>query len=404
MQIKLNSTGAVLLLASLLLVACSRPAPPEDPIRAVRTMTVEVGSFESSLEFAGDVRARVESRLGFRVAGKIVQRPVEVGQRVKAGKLLAQLDPQDYKLAAEAARSQVSMAATNRNQALAEFNRYKELKDQNFISGVELERRETAWKSAEAQLEQAQSQLSSLRNQAAYTNLMSDLSGVVLSVEAEPGQVVAAGSPIVRIANDGPRDVVFVVPEDRVAMIKVGSAVKVRAWTKGAQLTGRVREVAASADPVTRTFQVKVALGSADALPLGTTVYVQPDALSLTGAPVIKIPTSALKKDGQTAAVWLVDKASMTVRTQPVQLATADGNEIVIAGGLEPGMVLVTAGVHVLSEGQKVSFYQEKPAAQSSTSGATVTSAVPAASAAAAPSVPQPVAPPKAEVAASAGK
>ena len=404
MQIKLNPTGAVLLLASMLLVACSRPAPPEDPIRAVRTMTVEVGSFESSLEFAGDVRARVESRLGFRVAGKIVQRPVEVGQRVKAGKLLAQLDPQDYRLAAEAARSQVSMAATSRNQALAEFTRFKELKDQNFISGVELERRESALKSAEAQLEQAQSQLSSLRNQAAYTNLMADVSGVVLSVDAEPGQVVAAGSPIVRIANDGPRDAVFVVPEDRVAMIKVGSAVKVRAWTKGTQLSGRVREIAASADPVTRTFQVKVALNSADALPLGTTVYVQPDALSHTGAPVIKIPTSALKKDGQTAAVWLVDKASMTVRTQPVQLATADGNEIVIAGGLAPGMVLVTAGVHVLSEGQKVTLYQERVAAQSSTSGTTVTSPVPVASAAAAPSAPVPVASPKADAAASAGK
>ena len=126
--------------------------------------------------------------------------------------------------------------------------------------------------------------------------------------------------------------------------------------------------------------------------------------MSHTGAPVIKIPTSALKKDGQTAAVWLVDKASMTVRTQPVQLATADGNEIVIAGGLAPGMVLVTAGVHVLSEGQKVTLYQERVAAQSSTSGTTVTSSVPVASAAAAPSAPVPVASPKADAAASAGK
>ncbi|CAM8626596.1 RND efflux pump, membrane fusion protein [Comamonadaceae bacterium] len=149
------------LLSALLLAACSKPAPPEEPVRAVKLMTVGAGSIQSSLEFSADVRARVESRLGFRVGGKVVLRAVDLGQTVKAGQVIAQLDPQDYKLAADAARAQVAAAQTNRDLAAADYKRYKELRDQNFISGAELERRDTALKAAQAQLEQAQAQLNS---------------------------------------------------------------------------------------------------------------------------------------------------------------------------------------------------------------------------------------------------
>lgn len=355
------------LLASFSAVAvmsgCTKPLPTEEPIRAVKVLTVAVDSIQSGAEFAGEVRARVESRLGFRVAGKIVQRPVEVGQRVKAGQLLAQLDVQDYRLAAEGAKAQVTAAATNRNLAEADYKRFKELKDQNFISGAELERRDATLKAAQAQLEQAQAQLAGQRNQAAYTSLLADVSGVVTAVEAEAGQVVAAGTPVVRIAQDGARDVVFAVPEDRVAVIKPGTSVDVRSWTAGANRKGVVREVAASADPVTRTYQVKVSLDVKDAnaaLPLGATVYVIPEVFSRAGIPVIKLPTSALKQDGNTTAVWVLDKASMTVKSQPVEIATADGNDAIIASGLAPGMLVVAAGVHVLQAGQKVTLYKEK--------------------------------------------
>ena len=133
---------------SLFLAACSKPAVQEEPIRAVKVFTVGISDFDASSEFAGEVRARVESRLGFRVAGKMVKRQVELGQRVKAGQVLAQLDAQDYKLAADAARAQLAAAATNRDLAAADFKRYKDLKDQNYISGAELERRETALKAA----------------------------------------------------------------------------------------------------------------------------------------------------------------------------------------------------------------------------------------------------------------
>ena len=362
MPIQSFPTGAMLIAAALVLSACSKPAPPEETIRAVKVVTVGVDSMHSGSEFSGDVRARTESRLGFRVGGKMVRRQAELGQRVKTGDVLAQLDPQDLKLASEASRAQVAAAVTNRDLAAADFKRFKELREQNFISGAELERREAALKAAQAQVDQAQAQASGQGNQASYANLVADVSGVVTSVDAEPGQVVAAGTPVVRIAQDGPRDVVFTVPEDKVALIKTGSAVDVQVWSTKAALKGVVREVAASADPVTRTFGVKVSLDAKETLALGTTVTVAPQALDRSGVQVIKLPTSAFHQVGKASAVWVLDTASMTVKLQPVQIATADGNEVVVAAGLQPGMLVVTAGVHVLSPGQKVTIYKEKSA------------------------------------------
>jgi membrane fusion protein, multidrug efflux system len=344
--------------ATLVLTACSPPAPLEEPVRAVKVMTIGSAGVTSSDEYAGEVRAQLESRLGFRVGGKIIKRQAELGQRVKAGQVLAQLDPQDYKLAADAARAQVAAAATNRDLAAADFKRYKTLMDQNFISGAELERRETAFKAAQAQFEQARSQLAVQGNQANYAALLADVSGVVTAVEAEPGQVVAAGAPVLRIAADGVRDVVFSVPEDKLAAIRVGAPVKIRLWAQATELPGKVREVAASSDPVTRTYPVKVSIDAKEPPALGATVYVMPQLAGGAGAAVIKLPTSALFQMGQSAAVWLLDPASMTVKPQIVELAGVDGNEVIVAAGLQPGMRVVSAGAHVLSAGQKVSIYQ----------------------------------------------
>ena len=180
-----------------------------------------------------------------------------MGQRVEAGQVLAQLDPQDYKLAADAARAQLRAAGTNRDLAAADYKRYKELKEQNFISGAELERRDATFKAAQAQFEQAQSQLALQGNQASYASLVADVSGIVTAVDAEPGQVVVAGTQVVRIAADGMRDVVFSVPEDKVTSIRPGMLVKVRGWAQVAQTAStvaKVREVSASVDPATRTY------------------------------------------------------------------------------------------------------------------------------------------------------
>lgn len=344
--------------AAVLLAACSRSAPPEEPVRAVKVLEVAGTAPSFRHEYAGEVRAQLESRLSFRVGGKLIKRQAELGQHVVAGQILAQLDPQDYRLAADAARAQVAAATTNRNLAAADYRRYQELKAQNFISGAELERRDSTLKSAQAQLQQAQSQLAVQGNQADYAVLTAAVSGVVTAIDAEPGQVVAAGAPVLRIAADGVRDVVFAVPEDKVAAIKVGAPVTLRVWAQSADLSGKVREVAASSDPVTRTYLVKVAVDAKEPPPLGATVTVTvPDAGPARIA-VIKLPTSALRQEGQTTAVWLLDKATMTLRSQPIQIATIDGNDAVVAAGLEPGMLVVSAGVHVLSAGQKVSIYK----------------------------------------------
>jgi len=375
----MNTQSSVLRLAALafvlLLAACSKPVPSEEPLRAVKVMVVAADGIHSGLEYAAEVRPRTESRLGFRVNGKLLRRMVDVGQHVSVGQPLAQLDAQDYKLSVDAAKAQLAAAVANRDLAASDFKRFKDLRDQNFISAAELERRDVALKAAQSQVDQAQAQLSAQGNQSAYTTLVADAAGVVTSADAEPGQVLAAGTPVVRIAQDGARDVVFSVPEDKVSQVKLGSDVEVHMWSGNAVYQGKVREVSASADPVTRTFAIKVGLVSADVLPLGTTVSVVPRALDRSGPAVIKLPTSALQHDGKSVAVWVLDRTSMTVRLQPIVIATADGNEVVIQTGLQPGMEVVVAGVHVLSPGQKVTVYQEK---------LTPVSAKPAASAASA--------------------
>ena len=368
MNLPISWPARLVIVACLLLQACSKPVPAEEPVRAVKVLTVGLDAMQSGAEYAGEVRSRVESRLGFRVSGKLLRRHVEMGQHVRAGELLAQLDPQDFKLAADGARAQLAAAATNRDLALADFKRYKDLREQNFISAAELERRDTALKAAQAQVDQAQAQLAGLGNQTGYANLVADVAGVVTSVDAEPGQVLAAGTPVLRIAQDGPRDVVFAVPEDKVGKLKVGSQVLVQAWAEQKNASAVVREVAASADAVTRTYTVKVGLTGSENWPLGSTVTVAPKALDRSGPSVIKLPTSALQHDGEKAAVWVLEKATMTVRLQPIAITTADGNDVVVSRGLEPGMQVVSVGAHVLNPGQKVTIYQSKQAAAAAAS------------------------------------
>jgi len=183
----------------------------------VRTVTVGVDSAGASREFAAEVRARTESRLGFRVGGKMLSRSAEVGQRVQAGQTLAQLDATDLRLGQEAAQAAVRAAQSAHDLAAAELKRYRELRDQGFISGLELERRETTLQAQQAQLEQARAQAGVQGNQARYAVLQAPAAGVVTAVEAEPGAVLAAGALVLRLAHDGPRDAVFAVPEDGIA-------------------------------------------------------------------------------------------------------------------------------------------------------------------------------------------
>jgi RND family efflux transporter MFP subunit len=352
-------------LMPLLLVACGKFAPPEEPVRAVRTQVVQAGVSAQRVEYAAEVKPRTESRLGFRVAGKLEQRWVNVGDQVKAGQPLARLDGRDLKLGQDQARASVNAATAQLELSEAEFKRYKELKDQGFISGLELERREAALKAARAQAEQAKAQNSLQTNQAGYAVLAADVSGVVTAVDAEPGAVLAAGTAVVRLALDGPRDVVFSVPEDRAGALRslMGrpGALKFRVWGNDASLKpATVREVAASADPATRTFQVKTDIGPS-LLKLGQSATI---VLEAPGAPgVVKLPIAAVFEQAGQAHVWVLDTGARTVRAQPVVVSGADGNWVVVASGLTPGQTVVTAGAHALTPGQKVRQYAE-PAGQ----------------------------------------
>lgn len=351
----------------LLLAACSRPEAAPEPIRAVKLMTIGADPVKAGQEYAGEVRARVESRLGFRVGGKLVQRPAEVGQRVQAGQLLAQLDATDLALGSQAAQAQVGAAQTQRDLAAADLKRFTDLKAQGFISQAELDRRQAALDAAEASLRQARAQGAVQGNQAGYARLLADAPGVVVGVDAEPGQVVAAGAPVVRLARDGARDVVFALPEDRLSSVRPGTTAQVRLWSsvpgaaQAQAVTGTVREVAASADPLTRTYQVKLALPADTVAPLGATAYVSLAGPG-TGAPSMRLPTSALMKASGGkggSAVWVFDPASSTVQPRTVQLAGADGNDMLVVSGLQPGELVVSAGVHVLSPGQKVTRFAD---------------------------------------------
>jgi RND family efflux transporter MFP subunit len=351
---------------AVLLAACSKPAPAPEPVRAVRTVTVGAEALTGTTDYAAEVRARTESRLGFRVGGKLVRRSVELGDTVRSGQLLAQLDPQDLKLAQEAAQAGLLAAQTSHDQALADQRRTKELFDQGFVSAAELERRDNALKAATASLSQARAQVAVQGNQTGYAQLLADVSGVVTGVDAEPGAVLGAGSPVLRIAQDGARDVVFQVPEDRVKAVRAllgrKNALTVTLWGAGADdtLPATLREFAAAADPATRTFLAKADVGRAD-VRLGQTATVRLGAAGLgtAAAPAIKLPLEAVAEQGGKTVVWLLDGASLTVKPQVVSLAAHEGRRAVVAAGLQPGQEVVAAGVHALAPGQKVKRYVE---------------------------------------------
>jgi multidrug efflux system membrane fusion protein len=346
--------------------ACSKQETHPEPVRAVRTLTVTETGGVLEREFSADIRARTESRLGFRVPGKVSRRLVELGQAVRAGQVLAQLDPQDLRLQQDAARGGLAAAEANAQQASSDLKRFTELKSQGFISDAELERRTTAQRAAEATLRQSRAQAGVQGNQASYAALTADAPGVITSVDLEPGQVVNAGLPVLTLAHDGPRDAVFSVPEDlgptvRPLVGKTG-AIKVRRWGASEWVAATVREMAAAADPATRTFLVKADVGKAPGFELGQSASVAFNT-PLKSAGGVRVPLHALAERGGQSAVWVLDPQTMTVKPQAVVTADITGNVVLISKGLAPGQEIVTAGVHALNPGQKVMRYQPAGAA-----------------------------------------
>lgn len=353
--------GALACVLLAVVAGCSPPPADEKAPRTVLVRTVPGAPDAQQVNvYTGDVRSRYETDLAFRIGGKVVERRVDVGARVKAGQVVARLDPQDVRLAANAARAEVAAAEADVALARAELERAQSLRQRNFISGSALDTRRTALEAAEARLGQARAQAATAGNQTEYATLEADHDGVVVAAPVEAGEVVTAGQPVVRVARLGEREVLIHVPESRIAALGVGEPAVVRPWSAPRrEYAGRVREIAPEADAATRSYATWISVPRADeALPLGATAsaaFASPlDAQAM-------LPLPALTRVDGREIVWIVDDAS-TVHPIEVQAGEFRHDSVVIRAGLPPGARVVVAGVHRLLEGETVRPIEESAA------------------------------------------
>ncbi len=334
------------------LAACGKgEAAPEAP-RPVLVVRPS-GAVNAVAAYAGEVRAREESPLSFRVGGKLVERKVDVGAHVAQGQVLAVLDAGDLEAQARAAQAQLAAAEADYARARADQVRYAQLAKDRLVSRSAMDTQDAAAKAAEGQVNAARANLEVARNQSAYTHLRAPAAGVIASRNAEAGQVVAAGQQVFALAADGVREVAFAVPEGAIATFKPGQQVLVELWSNpGQRWPGRVREVAPAADPASRTYAARVSVDApAGTLELGQSARIyQPDA----AASGLSVPLSAVQRSGTGTAVFVADLRSGTVKLKPVQTGPYGADRVPVRSGLAPGDWVVAAGGHLLREGQKV--------------------------------------------------
>lgn len=350
--------AAVLGLAGVL-AACGKEEAKTPEARLVNVVRVNPGSSSSEVAYSGDVRARYETNLSFRVAGKIVARNVEVGSVVRAGEILARLDPEDQKLNALGAQSQLAAAQSEYDQIKAELDRYTDLYNKEFISKADYDRRVSSFNVAQARLAQAKTQLSVTQNQTGYTTLAADHAGVVTAIQTEVGQVVASGQTVMKLARTDDKEVVISIPENRLSELNGSRDIAITLWADpGSKYKGKVREVSPSADPVTRTYAAKISVLNPDAaMKLGMTANVFLKGVQ-RGASAM-LPATALFQDNGKAAVWVVDPAASTVKLVPVEVGEYIEDRVAITSGLKQDDVVVRAGVHKLFDGEKVRVAEE---------------------------------------------
>lgn len=335
-----------------LLVACggaeevrpqARPAMVVHPLPAAELLDT----------YPGEVRARLESELAFRIGGKVAKRLVDVGDRVKAGQPLAELDPQDVRLQLEAAQAQVRAAQANLQLVRTERDRYKKLMERQLISRSQYDNAENLYRSGEARLQQIQAEFNVANNQAGYAVLRATQNGVIAKRMIEAGQVVAAGQTVFTLAAAGEREVLISLPEQGLERVKVGQPVEVELWSQaGERFPGRIRELAPSADPLSRTFAARVAFteGKVSA-ELGQSARV---FIRVAGEVPLAVPLSALTAENGAPYVWVVEpKTSKLVRT-PVRIGAYGEHSVPVLEGLSANDWVVAAGVQVLREGQWV--------------------------------------------------
>lgn len=347
-------TGLLPIYLVLILSGCEPGTEADAPeIRPVRTITAAKGDAGETVVLTGHIRADDEPAFGFRIGGRMIERPVSVGDRVKAGQVLAKLDPESELSALRAAEAALVAAQGQLNYAQSTFERQRRLLASGHTPRARFDQAHKALQNAQAQLDDAEARLEIARDRVSWTTLSADADGTVTARGAEPGEVVQAGQMIVRLARQGGRDAVFDVPAQLLRSAPSDSEITVRlADDLSVVATGRVREVAEQADPVTRTFEVKVGLNDPPpAMRLGATVT---GSVRLASEPVIAIPAGALTELNRQPAVWVVHPENLTVSLRNVELMRHDPGTVVIAQGLDAGDIIVTAGIQALHPGQKV--------------------------------------------------
>ena len=343
------------------LAACDRSETPLPGVgRPVDVISVEASKLVNNMQLSGEIQAENNVALAFRIGGRVVERPVNVGDRIEAGQLVARLDPQTEQNALSAAKAALSAARGEVNTARNAFDRQDQLMAQGFTTRPRFDQALQAKNTAESSLENAEAQVELARDRLAFTELRSSTAGVVTARRAEPGEVVQPGQTIVQLARDDGRDAVFNVPARFLEQQATDPVIRVAlADDRSVVAVGRVREVAAQADPVTRTFQVRVSLQDPpEAMRLGSTVI---GTIELRSPVVIAVPASALTRAGQSPAIWIVDPATSTVSLRNVDILRFDSDRVIVSQGLDPDDVIVTGGVQALHPGQRVAPLRSRP-------------------------------------------
>lgn len=357
MKIKQHSNKAISFctfsVLSILLAGCGKPAEPPAPPRPALVMTVQSSDASHLAAIVGEVRPRYESAQGFRIAGKIIERRVEIGNVVHKGQVLARLDAVDTNLNTQVAFADVKAAEAEYALANADLQRQRQLYAKKFISASALDSREATVKTTAARLQQAQSRAAVSGNQTKYTSLVADRDGVVTDIHAEPGQVVSAGEVVAKVADLKQLEVNVWVAESAMQGLQVGTPVVVRLWVNREKAyQGKIREIAPSADSVTRTFLVKVSiLDIDDAVKLGMTAGV---GFASAVESTTVLPTSAITELANKPAVWVVDTQSKQVHPRNVTIGSYREDGVPVNSGLNAGEQVVVAGVHMLVDGQVV--------------------------------------------------
>lgn len=333
--------AVLMLLAALLtvLAACSKNAPPPEPLRPVLTLLVGERAGRATATYSGEVRSQYETQLAFRIPGKISARLVDVGALVKPGQVLARLDPADTALSAASASAQLSLAD-------ADAKRYRKLRGQNFVSQAALDAKETSLTAAQAQADLA-------RNQSAYTVLKAEQAGVVGLVAAELGQVVMAGQTVFRVVRPDTLEVAIAIPEARMQEVHGSREAEISLWADEKTVyQGVLRELSPVADPLTRTYAARVTIVKPDPnVLLGMTAnvrFVRPESADRLSVPL----TAIFQQDGK-AAVWRVN-ADQTLTLQRVEVAAYSDRSALLSAGVKAGERIVVAGVHKLTAGEKI--------------------------------------------------